>query len=320
VTADAHASFGSLTPERVLEAVEVGGLRSTGRCLPLRAFENRVYEVELEDQRRLVVKFYRPGRWSRETILDEHAFLADLAAAEIPVVAPLDLGHGATLSEIEGIFYAAFPKVRGRSLDELDAENRRRIGRTIGRMHAVGASRDAPHRRRLDPTYFVHEPLAVVLAGGFMPENLAPRYQAVALRIADAVAAPLAAAKVQRIHGDLHWGNILWASDGPILVDFDDCLVGPPVQDLWLLARGDGEEARKAREDLLEGYEVFREFDRSSLALIEPLRALRIVYMSGWIGKRWDDPSFRDAFPNFRNHNYWMQEYEELVRVAEMLG
>jgi Ser/Thr protein kinase RdoA (MazF antagonist) len=320
VTADPGASFGALTPERVLEAVEVGGLRSTGRCLPLRAFENRVYEVELEDERRLVVKFYRPGRWSRQTILDEHAFLADLAAAEIPVVAPLDLGTGSTLSEIGGIFYAAFPKIRGRSLDELDSENRRRIGRTIGRMHAVGAARDAPHRRRLDPTYFVREPLAIVLAGGFMPENLAPRYQAVALRIAEAVAGPLAAAKVQRIHGDLHWGNILWAADGPVLVDFDDCLVGPPVQDLWLLTRGDGEETRQAREDLLEGYEVFREFDRSSLALIEPLRALRIVYMSGWIGKRWDDPSFRDAFPNFRNHNYWMQEYEELVRVAETLG
>jgi Ser/Thr protein kinase RdoA (MazF antagonist) len=320
VTADPRATFVSLTPDRVLEAVEVGGLRSTGRCLPLRAFENRVYEVELEDERRLVVKFYRPGRWSRETILDEHAFLTDLAAAEIPVVAPLDLGTGSTLSEIEGIFYAAFPKVRGRSLDELDAESRRRIGRTIGRMHAVGAARDAPHRRRLDPTYFVREPLAIVLAGNFMPENLAPRYRDVALRIADAVAAPLAATKVQRIHGDLHWGNILWASDGPILVDFDDCLVGPPVQDLWLLARGDSEEVRKAREDLLEGYEVFREFDRSTLALIEPLRALRIVYMSGWIAKRWDDPSFRDAFPNFRNHNYWMQEYEELIRVAETLG
>jgi Ser/Thr protein kinase RdoA (MazF antagonist) len=319
VTADPRATFVSLTPDRVLEAVEVGGLRSTGRCLPLRAFENRVYEVELEDDRRLVVKFYRPGRWSRETILDEHAFLADLAAAEIPVVAPLDLGTGTTLSEIEGILYAAFPKVRGRSLDELDPESRRRIGRTIGRMHAVGASRDAPHRRRLDPNYFVREPLDIVLAGGFMPENLAPRYRDVALRIADTVAAPLAATRVQRIHGDLHWGNILWASDGPVLVDFDDCLVGPPVQDLWLLARGDSEEIRKAREDLLEGYEVFREFDRSTLSLIEPLRALRIVYMSGWIAKRWDDPSFRDAFPNFRNHNYWMQEYEELIRVAETL-
>src|SRR5262249_44919521 len=137
---DANTFF-ALTPERVLDAVEVSGLRSTGRCLPLRAFENRVYEVELEDESRLVVKFYRPGRWSRETILDEHRFLLDLAEAEVPAVAPMDLGTGATLNEIEGILYAAFPRIRGRSLDELDAEHRRHIGRTLGRLHAAGAPR-----------------------------------------------------------------------------------------------------------------------------------------------------------------------------------
>src|SRR5215470_5036803 len=148
VTADSGSSFFALTPERVLDAVEVGGLRSTGRCLPLRAFENRVYEVELTDDRRVVIKFYRPGRWSRATIEDEHRFLADLEEAEVPAIAPMDLGTGTTLNEIDGILYAAFPKVRGRTLDELDAENRRRIGRTIGRMHAVGAARPAPNRPR----------------------------------------------------------------------------------------------------------------------------------------------------------------------------
>src|SRR5439155_1569760 len=178
-----RATFFSLTPDRVLEAVEVGGLRCTGRCLPLRAFENRVYEVELEDERRLVVKFYRPGRWSRAAIIDE--------------------------------------------------------------------------------------PVETLMQGNFIPGSLAPRYRDVALHIADAVAAPLTATRAQRIHGDLHWGNMLWTSDSPILVDFDDCLVGPPVQDLWLLARGDSEEARRGREDLLEGYQLFREFDRSTLALCE---------------------------------------------------
>ena len=314
------ASFFALTPDRVLDAVEVGGLRSTGRCLPLRAFENRVYEVELADERRLVVKFYRPGRWSRETILDEHRFLLELAAAEVPAVAPLDLGNGATLNDAHGIFYAAFPKVRGRTLDELAAEGRRRIGRTIGRMHAVGAAHPAPHRPRLSVERYIHEPLEVLLQGHFMPENMGPRYRDVALRIADAVAEPLAAAGAQRIHGDLHWGNIIWAADGPILVDFDDCLMGPPVQDLWLLARGHDEEARQAREDLLEGYELFREFDRSTLALAEPLRALRIVYMSGWIARRWEDPSFPQAFPNFRDHRYWSEEYEALVGISEGLA
>ena len=232
------ADFFALTPDRVLDAVEVGGLRCTGRCLPLRAFENRVYEVELDDDRRLVVKFYRPGRWSRETILDEHAFLADLNEAELPVVAPMDLGTGVTLSEIDGIFYAAFPKVRGRTLDEADDERLRRIGRLIGRMHAVGAGGDAPHRPRLTVERYVHESLETLLKGGVMQSALAGRYGDVARRIADAAAPQLAAARTQRIHGDLHWGNVLWGADGPILVDFDDMLVGPPVQDLWLLARG----------------------------------------------------------------------------------
>ena len=316
MTAEPSASFHALTPERVLEAVEVGGLRCTGRCLPLRAFENRVYEVELEDERRLVVKFYRPGRWSRETILDEHRFLQDLVVAELPVVAPADLGTGQTLNQSNGIYYAAFPKVRGRTLDELDAEKRRRMGRTIGRMHAIGAARAAPHRRKLDVQFYIHEPLDVLLKGRFIPENLAPRYRDVALRIADAVAKPLAATRVQRIHGDLHWGNILWTPD-PLLVDFDDCMMGPPVQDLWLLASGGTEEARKAREDLIEGYELFREFDRSTLALAEPLRAMRIIHMSGWIAKRWADPSFPPAFPNFKDVRYWMEEYEALVAISE---
>jgi Ser/Thr protein kinase RdoA (MazF antagonist) len=312
-------TFFGLTPDRVLEAVEAGGLRATGRCLPLRAFENRVYEVELDDESRVVVKFYRPGRWARATIEDEHRFLADLVAAEVPAVAPMDLGTGTTLNEIDGILYAAFPKVRGRTLDELDAENRRRIGRTIGRMHAVGAARPAPHRPRLDVQRYLHEPLDVLMAGDFIPGSLAPRYRDVALKIAEKIAAPLAAVPPQRIHGDLHWGNILWAKDGPILVDFDDCLMGPAVQDIWLLARGDGEEARTMRADLLEGYEVFREFDRSTLPLCEPLRALRIIYMSGWIARRWDDPSFPPAFPNFKDTRYWMQEYEELVNIADAL-
>jgi Ser/Thr protein kinase RdoA (MazF antagonist) len=317
--AEPGADFFALTPDRVLDAVEVGGLRCTGRCLPLRAFENRVYEVELDDDRRLVVKFYRPGRWSRETILDEHAFLAELTEAELPVVAPMDLGTGTTLSEINGIFYAVFPKVRGRTLDEADDERLRRIGRLIGRMHAVGASRDAPHRPRLTVERYVHESLAVLAERGVMPSALAGRYRDVAQRIADAAAGPLAAARAQRIHGDLHWGNALWGADGPILVDFDDMLVGPPVQDLWLLARGDAEDARKARDQLIEGYELFREFDRATLALCEPLRAMRIIYMSAWIARRWDDQSFRAAFPTFTTDSYWAGEYEALYNIYESL-
>jgi Ser/Thr protein kinase RdoA (MazF antagonist) len=209
--------------------------------------------------------------------------------------------------------------VRGRTLDELDAEKRRRMGRTIGRMHAVGAARAAPHRRTLDVQYGIDEPLEVLLGGRFIPDSLGPRYRDVALRIADRVAGPLAAARVQRIHGDLHWGNILWTPD-PVLVDFDDCLMGPPVQDLWLLASGGSPEACRARDDLVEGYELFREFDRSTLWLAEPLRAMRIIHTSGWIARRWEDPSFPPAFPQFRDLRYWMDEYEALVGIAEALG
>jgi len=167
---------------------------------------------------------------------------------------------------------------------------------------------------------YVHEPVEVLRAGGFVREPLAGRYRDVALRIADAVAKPLAGARTQRIHGDLHWGNVIWAVDGPILLDFDDCLVGPPVQDLWLLSRGESEEARKGRARLLEGYEIFREFDRSTLALAEPLRALRIIYMSAWIARRWDDQSFRTGFPAFGTDNYWAAEYEQLFTIFESLS
>jgi Ser/Thr protein kinase RdoA (MazF antagonist) len=311
--------FFGLTPDRVLDAVEIGGLRCTGRCLPVRAFENRVYEVELEDERRLIVKFYRPGRWSRETILEEHAFLADLAEAELPAVPPMDLGTGTTLAEAHGILYAAFPKVRGRTLDEGNDERLRQIGRLIGRMHAVGAARDAPHRPRFTVDFYIRQPLEIILAGKFINEPLASRYRDLVLRIADAVEPQLARVRTQRIHGDLHWGNAIWGTDGPILLDFDDCCVGPPVQDLWLLARGDEAEMKHAREELIAGYELFREFDRSTLSLCEPLRAMRIIHMSGWIAKRWDDPSFQSGFPAFRTDNYWMSDYEALFRVFESL-
>jgi Ser/Thr protein kinase RdoA (MazF antagonist) len=314
-----NASFFALTPDRVLDAVEVGGLRSTGRCLPLRAFENRVYEVELEDERRLIVKFYRPGRWSRETILDEHQFLADLAEAEVPAVAPLDLGHGSTLSEIEGIYYAAFPKVRGRSLDELDAENRRHIGRTLGRLHAVGAARPAPiapaGRAALHPRAAqdldgrrLHPGDAGAALSRHCPADRRRRRQAARRR-------PHAAHPRRPALGQ-HPVDARRADPGRLRRQRD----GATGAGSLAAGPGPGRGGEEGARGLLEGYELFREFDRSTLALVEPLRAMRIIYMSGWIAKRWEDPSFPHAYPNFKDVRYWMQEYEALVEIAELLA
>jgi Ser/Thr protein kinase RdoA (MazF antagonist) len=183
----------------------------------------------------------------------------------------------------------------------------------------VGAARPAPHRRGFTVENYVTEPLEAISRGGFIKEPFAGRYRDVALKIADAARQPLERVRAQRIHGDLHWGNLLWGRDGPILLDFDDCCVGPPVQDMWLLARGDEAEVKHQREQLIAGYELFREFDRSQLALCEPLRAMRIIHMSGWIAKRWEDPSFQAGFPAFRTDNYWMSEYEALFRISESL-
>ena len=236
--ADTSAFF-ALTPDRVLDAVEVGGLRAPGaacRCARSRIASTR---WSSRTSARLIVKFYRPGRWSRETILDEHRFLADLAEAELPAVPPMDLGTGTTLPEIDGILYAAFPKVRGRTLDEGDDERLRQIGRLIGRMHAVGAARPAPHRPRFTVDFYIRQPLEVH-PGGKVHQRAAgrplsrPRAED---RRRDR--AP-ARARARPAHPrDLHWGNAIWGADGPILLDFDDCCVGPPIQDLWLLARGD---------------------------------------------------------------------------------
>jgi Ser/Thr protein kinase RdoA (MazF antagonist) len=187
-------------------------------------------------------------------------------------------------------------------------------------MHAVGAAHAAPARPHLTVERYVQEPLEVLEANKLLPTALGPRYRDVALRIADVAAPLLARSQSQRIHGDLHWGNVIWAADGPILLDFDDFMTGPPAQDLWLLAGGASEQARHARAQLLAGYELFREFDHASLVLVEPLRALRIVYTSAWIARRWDDPSFRTGFPAFGTETYWAREYEELFAIYESLS
>jgi Ser/Thr protein kinase RdoA (MazF antagonist) len=319
--------FYELTPDRILDAVEACGLRCTGRCLALNSMENRVYQVEVEvdeaggglGNRFRVVKFYRPGRWSEEQILEEHQFLRDLAEHEIPVVPPVALSGGRTLARVGdlNIWCAVFPRVGGRVPEEPDRDQLEQLGRLIARVHAVGAERQAPHRVRLDSQSYGLDDLASLLEADVMPTGLRDRYRMVVERLCEITAPWFERSAYQRIHGDCHLGNVLWGRDGAFLVDFDDMVRAPCVQDLWLLVPGRDEAARQQREILLSAYEQLRELDRASLRLIEPLRALRIVHFSAWIARRWSDPAFPRVFPDFGSERYWS---EELSTLQELLG
>jgi Ser/Thr protein kinase RdoA (MazF antagonist) len=310
--------FFELTPERVLQAVEAAGLQCTGRCMALGSFENRVYDVELETDgekgRRVIAKFYRPGRWSEAQILEEHRFLLDLVAAEIPAVQPLEFPGGGTLRAVPavGISYSIFPKVGGRAPDELSDEQLVRIGRLLARIHNVGSAGSAPNRVRLDVATYGRANLKFLVEGKALPPDLGARYREVCEKIFERLEPDLLRRSVQRIHGDCHLGNLLWNSQGPFFLDFDDMLRGPAVQDVWLLVPGRDEEALRQREVLLEGYSEMRAFDRSELALIEGLRALRFVHYSAWLARRWQDPAFPLAFPQFGKPLYWEKELRDL--------
>jgi Ser/Thr protein kinase RdoA (MazF antagonist) len=330
--------FFELTPDRVLAAVEAAGLVSTGRCMALGSFENRVYDIELEPEsaerfatggagrvaNRVVAKFYRPGRWSREQILEEHRFLLDLLEAEIPAIAPLSFAEGPDptlrLLPEAGIWYALFPKVGGRAPDELSEDQCRRIGRLLGRVHNVGATREAAHRIRLDVETYGRSNLDVLLAGGFVPLDLETRYRAAAESVVAMSEPLLAQARYSRVHGDCHLGNLLWNQDGPFFLDFDDMVMGPAVQDVWMLVPGRDAEALLQRDWLLEGYEEMRQFDRRELRLIEPLRALRFIHYSAWVARRWEDPAFPQAFPEFGKQSYWERELRDLEEQAALIA
>ena len=317
---DGHVidSFVSLTPDRVLAAVEAAGLRCTGLCYPLNSFENRVYEVELEDRSRLVAKFYRPGRWTLEQIGEEHALLLALAAAEVPVPPLRSFPDGTTLRAIDGIAYAVWERSGGRAPDELDEALAERLGMLVARMHAVAAGLPLRHRPRLDADRYVRRQLAWLAEHGTVPDHLAGRYHGAATAVAAAWDELAAGVATQPIHADLHLGNVLLRDGQLRLLDFDDMATGPPVQDVWLAVPGRDRESLRLRDAFLDGYERFRSFDARTLALVEPLRGLRLVRYAGWLARRWHDPAFRAGWPHFGTEEYWRQEtevLEEQVRV-----
>jgi Ser/Thr protein kinase RdoA (MazF antagonist) len=313
--------FFRLTPDQVLRAVEQSGRGTTGVCSALNSLENRVYDVELDDRSHVVAKFYRPGRWSRDTIADEHRLLAALVEAEIPACAPLAFPDGDTLRATEaGIWFALFPRVGGRSPDELSPDDLAELGRLIARIHNVSAAIGLRHRPALSPASYGADSLRLLLDGGLLPPALAARFEQVAHAVIDAAERRWRGAAVFPIHADCHRANLLRGSRGWFFLDFDDMAVGPAVQDLWLLLPARPADCAAHRDALLSGYETFRPLDRATLALVEALRALRYLRYAAWIASRWDDPSFPRAYPEFGTDRYWQEQLADLHDQLALLS
>ncbi|GHD57088.1 stress response kinase A [Jeongeupia chitinilytica] len=315
--------YATLTPDTVLDSLDAVGLATSGHLLTLNSFENRVFQVGIDDGAPLIAKFYRPGRWSDAQILEEHAFTAELAALEIPAVPPLEI-NGRTLNTgIDGFRFAVFPRQGGRA-PELDREGTLEwLGRFLGRIHAVGGTRPFEHRPALTPASFGETPSRWLIDSGFIPLELKTAYQQV---IVDALASVSQAferagnVKAIRLHGDCHLGNVLWTDGGPHFVDFDDARSGPAVQDLWMLLSGERHERISQLADLLAGYEDFCDFDARELHLVEAMRTLRQIHYAGWLAQRWDDPAFPAAFPWFNTMNYWQEHIYALREQIEAMA
>lgn len=310
------APYAGLGPETVLDAVAVAGFEPDGRLLALGSYENRVYQVGVEGATPLVVKFYRPGRWSDAAIDEEHAFAEELDEAELPVVAPIVIDD-VSLFEHAGFRYALYPRRGGRAPELESADHLAWMGRLIARMHAVASRGHFAHRPGIDVEGYVTDPARAVLASSLLPQALGERYRILSSNLAGALDACIAAiGPVTRIrlHGDCHAGNVLWTDAGPHFVDLDDARTGPAVQDLWMLA-----PTSRALDALLEGYAEFRDFDVRELALIEPLRIMRQVSWAGWVAARWNDPAFPRAFPHVGEARWWEQHCNDLAEAEARL-
>jgi len=309
-----------LTPDVIIDAVESCGFESTGSILGLASYENRVYQIGV-DGGFVVAKFYRPGRWSTDAILEEHEFALELAAQEIPVVPPL-VRDGETLHELDGYRFAVYERRGGRWPELGTSEEREWLGRFLGRIHAVGAARRFTARPTLDRDELGRRAAEHLLAGDWLPTHLVASYERVTEQLVDAIEQcfeEVGRYRELRIHGDCHRNNVLWTDSGPHFVDLDDCMNGPAVQDLWLFLAGSRDEMAAQLGDLLEGYGKFADFDYRELRLIEALRALRLIHYTAWIARRWDDPAFPRAFPWLGEARYWEQHVQALLEQRAAL-
>lgn len=306
--------FSSLGPELVLDALESAGLISDGRLLALNSYENRVYQVGMEGSAPVVVKFYRPNRWSDTAILEEHAFVSELTEQEIPVVAPLVIGDK-TLHQYQQFRFAIFPRQGGRTPELDDPETLEWIGRFIGRIHAVGLTASYQERPTLDLHSFGNMSRDYLMERDLIPADLKIAWHSVVTQALQGIRHAYERAgeiRLLRLHGDCHHGNMLWTDRGPHFVDFDDSRMGPAIQDLWMLLSGERADMSRQLADVLAGYEDFCEFNPRELHLIEALRTLRLIHYSAWLASRWDDPAFPLAFPWFGTQLYWQDRILEL--------
>ena len=297
--------YAGLSPDLILDALEAAGFEPTGSLLELNSYENRVYQLELEDASFVVSKFYRPGRWTEAQIQEEHRFTQELKDAELPVVAPLRV-DGSSLFEHAGFRYAVYPRQGGHSPNLEVEEDLKVLARTLARIHAVGALRSFRHRPALSLQRLGVESRSFLLNEGFVPPDMEAAYASITEHLLARLEVSLQGMQTSgRIHGDCHMGNLLWRGSTPHFVDFDDCVNGPPVQDLWMLLAGSRDEPQGQLNLILEAYEAFHHFDPSSLRLVEPLRTLRIMHHAAWLARRWHDPAFPRAFPWFDSPRYW---------------
>lgn len=312
-----HASptpYANLTPDVILDAVESTGYLADGRMLALNSYENRVYQIGIEETTPVIAKFYRPGRWSDAQILEEHTYTLELADREIPVIPPLIIGDK-TLHEFAGYRFSLSPRRGGRAPELDNPEVLEWLGRFLGRIHAVGATQSFIHRPAHNIASFGEAPRDWLMQSDFIPIDLRAVWASVADQALDGVRACYQRAgdiTNIRLHGDCHAGNVLYTDDGPHFVDFDDCRTGPVMQDLWMLLSGTREEMTRQLRDVLEGYADFADFDRRQLHLLEALRTLRLIHYSAWLAQRWDDPAFPLAFPWFNTQRYWQDRILEL--------
>ena len=323
--------FYELTPDRILEAVEQIGFQCTGRVLQLNSMENRVYEVEIEPEDPdavhtpsdtfKIVKFYRPSRWSKEQIAEEHQFLFDLTAVDIPVIAPIRDKNGDSIftDESTSMLYSISPKMGGRNPQELSDPQLEQIGRLMARMHTVGASKPFKHRIQITPAIYGIDNLEYLLKEDLISTHARNSFETLARQLISTCTPWFEGIQTQRIHGDAHLGNLLWNDNGPFWVDFDDNVTGPPVQDLWLMTPGRDPESIRQRDLIVQGYQQMRDFDRRTLRLIEPLRGLRMIHFVAWIARRWEDKAFKQAFPDFGSDRYWADQLEGLRDIISVI-